>query len=442
MHFARNTQRSVPVVNASKPAITVAIPTYNWSAALRCAIRSVLLQTVQDFEILVVGDGCTDDSAAVVAAFGDRRLRFHNLERNYRGQWAANNFANENAAADWIAYLGHDDIWYPTHLEAMLRTARKTAARIATGVMILYGPPGSGVRGLAGMFASEAFGARDFVPPSAVAHATSIYRAGVRWRDQDALSLPPDVTFLREAAARAAVASAGELTCFKFNAAWRRDTYKVKAVGEQEQMLRRIESGIDFRQQEYLGLLQAVLAGKFFAIDAPPVTDVAAGATAQKSRRFKGVESRHDPSALRSIEARVRFDMADQEMPFEWHGLETNPAFGTFRWTGPSPRATIDLPVVFDRDLALRIRIIDALAAIDRITLSIHEQTIAHLTERLDDGTFLLQARLDCATLAKPDRDFGVTLDFAETVRPMDRGPSDDPRWLGVAVSWCELEPA
>jgi glycosyltransferase involved in cell wall biosynthesis len=93
------------LVKASKPAITVAIATYNWSRALRCAIRSVLLQTMQDFEVLVVGDGCTDDSAAVVAEFDDPRLRWHNFDQNHGGQWAANNFANENAAADWIAYL-------------------------------------------------------------------------------------------------------------------------------------------------------------------------------------------------------------------------------------------------------------------------------------------------------------------------------------------------
>ena len=102
------------MVSLSNPVITVVIPTYNWSSALRCAIRSVLLQTVQDFEVLVVGDGCTDDSAAVVAEFEDPRLRWHNLSQNHGSQWVANNFANENAAGDWIASLGHDDIWHPT----------------------------------------------------------------------------------------------------------------------------------------------------------------------------------------------------------------------------------------------------------------------------------------------------------------------------------------
>ncbi len=125
---------------ARKPAVTVVIPTYNWSGVLRCAIRSVMLQTVQDFELLVVGDGCTDDTKSVVASFNDPRIRWHNLERNYGSQWMANNYANEHARADWIAYLGHDDIWYPTHLEAVLRTATRDKADVVTSTMILYWP--------------------------------------------------------------------------------------------------------------------------------------------------------------------------------------------------------------------------------------------------------------------------------------------------------------
>ena len=50
------------------PLVSVVIATFNWSAALRLAIRSVLQQTLGDFEVLVVGDACTDDSEAVVAA--------------------------------------------------------------------------------------------------------------------------------------------------------------------------------------------------------------------------------------------------------------------------------------------------------------------------------------------------------------------------------------
>jgi hypothetical protein len=96
---------------------------------------------------------------------------------------------------------------------------------------------------------------------------------------------------------------------------------------------------------------------------------------------------------------------------------------------------------VFDRDLRLRIHVIAAIGPIDRVVLSLDGQTIRHQVERLDGGTFLLVGRLDRATTAKPNRDFAITLDVGETIRPMDIGAGDDRRWLGLLVNWCELEP-
>ncbi|PJF27365.1 MAG: hypothetical protein CUN53_04330 [Phototrophicales bacterium] len=61
---------------------SVLIATFNGSAVLRYAIESVLHQTVTDWELRVTGDGCTDDSAEVVASFNDPRIHWHNLPEN------------------------------------------------------------------------------------------------------------------------------------------------------------------------------------------------------------------------------------------------------------------------------------------------------------------------------------------------------------------------
>src|SRR5689334_5131336 len=105
---------------AQSPRVSVIIATFNQSRALRCAIRSVLWQTLQDFELLVVGDACTDDSEQVVTSFDDPRVRWHNLAENSGNQPAPNNKGLELARGDYIAYLGHDDLWYPTHLETLV----------------------------------------------------------------------------------------------------------------------------------------------------------------------------------------------------------------------------------------------------------------------------------------------------------------------------------
>ncbi|HXY92105.1 MAG TPA: glycosyltransferase, partial [Acidimicrobiia bacterium] len=64
------------------PRVTVVIATYNWAPVLPYAIGSVLDQTFQDFELLVIGDACTDESEAVVTSIPDPRVRWLNLARN------------------------------------------------------------------------------------------------------------------------------------------------------------------------------------------------------------------------------------------------------------------------------------------------------------------------------------------------------------------------
>ena len=297
--------RALGLGPSGAPVVSVIISTYNWSSALRCAIQSALLQTFQDFEILVVGDGCSDDTADIVAAFRDERIRWHNLERNHGSQYAPNNFGIAHAAGEWIAYLGQDDIWYPTHLEAIMRAARTTGADVVTSIMILYGPPHSGLGAVAGVFQSGVCTKADFVPPTALAHRKSLIDVIGLWPRPDTSPMPVDNVFFLAAINAAKVsASTNELTTFKFNAAWRRDSYKLKPTYEQEAMLRRIESGIDFRHEELLYALQGFASAKFSWIVTPNVAGEAAGSRAKINSRFKGAEPRYAPADLRRVRGR------------------------------------------------------------------------------------------------------------------------------------------
>lgn len=71
---------------------------------LRYAIQSVLWQTRADWELIVVGDACTDDTAEVVASFGDRRIQFLNLEHNVGEQSGPNNAGLRRARGRYVAY--------------------------------------------------------------------------------------------------------------------------------------------------------------------------------------------------------------------------------------------------------------------------------------------------------------------------------------------------
>ena len=98
------------------PEITVAMPAYNAAADLREAMDSILAQTFEDFELLVVDDGSTDGTFALAGATGDSRVRVERLPGN-RGRATARNMALGRARGRYLAWMDADDIAHPRRLE-------------------------------------------------------------------------------------------------------------------------------------------------------------------------------------------------------------------------------------------------------------------------------------------------------------------------------------
>ena len=111
------------------PKVSVVIPVFNRPAAVCRAIESVLAQTCQDFEIIVVDDGSTDATAASVAALANRRITLIRHERN-RGGSAARNTGIRAASAAYVAFLDSDDEWLPRKLERQLEVFRRSGDRL------------------------------------------------------------------------------------------------------------------------------------------------------------------------------------------------------------------------------------------------------------------------------------------------------------------------
>lgn len=105
-----------------EPKISVIIPAYNTEAYIGEAIQSVLDQTEQDFEIVIVDDGSSDRTVEVVKGFTDERIRLYVNEQN-RGANNARNRATELALGEWIALLDSDDWYTPERLEKLLQAA-------------------------------------------------------------------------------------------------------------------------------------------------------------------------------------------------------------------------------------------------------------------------------------------------------------------------------
>lgn len=94
---------------------TVVIPAYNREKEIVRAINSVLEQTFQDFEIVVVDDGSKDGTRVVVESFLDNRIRY--IYQNNSGACVARNTGIENAHGKLVSFLDSDDAWHKTMLE-------------------------------------------------------------------------------------------------------------------------------------------------------------------------------------------------------------------------------------------------------------------------------------------------------------------------------------
>lgn len=102
-----------------KEMVSIVVPTYNREKELSRAIRSIMQQTYEEYEIIVVDDGSTDHTMAVVQQFGDDRIRYIRLEHN-QGAGHARNIGIQQARYDYIAFLDSDDEWLPDKLRLQM----------------------------------------------------------------------------------------------------------------------------------------------------------------------------------------------------------------------------------------------------------------------------------------------------------------------------------
>ena len=170
-----------------EPLVSVPIATYNLAETLvERAVASVLTQTYGRWEVVIVGDGCTDDTADRIEALGDPRIRFVNLPfrtaypDSPRERWLVAgvgpwNRAVELCSGTWIASLDDDDEFFPNHIETLLALALDRRAEYVYGKLEAVGhsepfifsfPPESGKTN---MLASMYLRALDFFEADAYA---------------------------------------------------------------------------------------------------------------------------------------------------------------------------------------------------------------------------------------------------------------------------------
>lgn len=164
-------------MSTESPRVSICIPTYRGAATIGAAIDSVLAQTFEDFELLVVDDGSPDDTVDVAASRRDPRLRLLRNPRNLgpQGNW---NLCLELARGAYMKLLPHDDLLHPRCLERQVRALdADTRARLALTFCArdVIGPDGRvrlRHRGFVG--AAEGEVAREFVIRQCLRRGTNL----------------------------------------------------------------------------------------------------------------------------------------------------------------------------------------------------------------------------------------------------------------------------
>lgn len=241
---------------ASSPKITVIIATYNKKSTLGFAIDSVLWQSFQDFECWVIGDACTDGSGDLVKSYKDPRVHWHNLAQNSGYQSAPNNEGLRRAQGDYIAYLNHDDIWLPNHLQILYDRITAEEADFVYSIMEWIKAESK---------VADIPNFPDAIrPPEATAtmHRKNVVDRIGYWKSPQEVQAYPRVAFFRDAQfAGLKFAFAPFLTAIKFEPI----PGIYSQAGQQEEYLAKISRDLDFTHKE----LGTLLAQAYFELEGP-----------------------------------------------------------------------------------------------------------------------------------------------------------------------------
>lgn len=207
--------------------------TYNRSNIVGYSIGTVLSQTFQNWELLVIGDCCTDDTELVVNQFNDDRIKFINLPTNFGEQSGPNNEGLKKARGKYLAFLNQDDLWFEDHLQTTLDYLKKHSADLVfAGGIVDHGNEHYDVIGL---FPTQSGYHPDysFVPASNWLFKRELLNDVGYWRPAHELYLIPSHDWqTRVFKARKKIITTSQLTVLAIPSSSRKNAYSERSFSE------------------------------------------------------------------------------------------------------------------------------------------------------------------------------------------------------------------
>ena len=425
------------------PLFTVAIATYQRGAKIQSTLESVAGQSLDDFEVLVVSDGPPHhELAETVAAFGTK-FRLLELPERVGSQAGPNNFARDAARGQYLAYLGHDDVWHPDHLEALAAVfSMSPDVDFAISGTLLIGPAGAvdELTWVTGIFSDEepSPGFNHFFPPSSVAHRTSPHIPIGAWPDASSSRAPVDSAFLKRAAESGSVfGSTGRITVYKFNSALRYLSYLQPEDREQRKILElfSVPAALDRFTDERVELTKR--QGTYMFLRHPDPAKYQPGEIPRGYERIRGIKT----ADLREVTSAVEMRIDDENRGFDWHPVEHDSG-GSWIWSGPSTHPRLALPFTTSTPVRVIFHVAAFISAEVKESLRIfaNGDEVAHTVEEsAPNGSCAVAITVNL----RETQPTVIGFQMNQTVAPSKLNPSSpDHRQLGMCLTRVTLEPA
>jgi glycosyltransferase involved in cell wall biosynthesis len=412
------------------PFFSVILPTYGRGRHIRPSIESVLAQTFRDFELLVVGDGCVDETESVVRSFRSEKIRWTNLPQNSGSQSVPNNEGIRLSRGCWIAYIGHDDIWAPSHLDRIFqKTATSDPLDFIVSGCVFYGPEGSDDYYITGLFEEPDAPSRHFFPPTSIAHRRDVASRMGGWRDPHEVQCPADNEFLMRAVqSRMRFVSTGEITVHKFAAGHRYLSYLRPSCDEQSQLLTRLMSqeGADIERI----VLKSKANGQYMLFQYGDYSEYANGYLFEQNLKRKGISR----PALRPLVGSQVIEQTEEPRGLDWHDIEFDGR--KYRWSGPNPRPKILIPFTgLSARISIAVIFKNPYFRLEDTLLYVENKRIRFKIRDESNGISYVNAYIP---LRKAD--YTVLTLHAPTFRRKDMSRNEDGRKIGLAIGDITLE--
>lgn len=385
------------------------------------SIQSVLQQDYPAFELIVVGDNCTDRTEAVVAGFATSGVRWINLPSRCGSQSAPNNAGIKAATGNAIAYIGHDDIWEPNHLRHLanlLDADRKLDFAVAGAIFHLpNGIPGSLVTGL---FEYDSAKHVHFFPPSSFAHRKSVCDKIGKWRMPFDIKPPVDADFLlRAAKADLRFASTGKISTQKFAAGHRYLSNLQHSSDEQRDMLEAMKQPDHGRQVAEI-IDQSMQHGTYMSMRYPNFEKFEPGDLARQNASRKGNVQRAVALPKHGIEIKLERGY----FALDWQNIPD----GEIRWTNRNPSPKHLLPYTSASKIEFSFRAFHTNQnALKRITLGCNGRQVSVEGKNYEQAGELWNAEF-CVELNLHSREMSVVQFLLDD----EQAPSKGRRGIGI----------